>query len=155
MTQSLSTFAYGPVELDVISLESPTPSPALLQALARQIEAGVVRLLDFVVVSKNEAGDEVTIEEVDLAEFGLANLDVVTPGLAAEEDLFVLATELPPGGAAAIVALELTWARELAEQLAADNSFIVATERIPATVVNAVAGLAAEIEAELEAEAEA
>ncbi len=131
---------FGPVELNVISLDGPRPSPGVLHALAKQVEAGVVRLLDFVVVTRSVTG-AVSAEEIDLAEFGLADLAPLLPGLAADEDLQELADQLPPGASAAIVALELAWASELAEQLADDNSFVLATERIPAAVVNAIVEL--------------
>jgi hypothetical protein len=114
-----------------------------LHALATQVRSGVVRLLDFVVVSKTETGEE-HIEEIDLVEFGLADLELHVPGLAAEEDLEELALRIPDGSAAAIVAFELLWARELAEQLAADGSAVIATERIPAPVVNAIVELASD-----------
>jgi hypothetical protein len=97
--------SFGPVELTVIRFEGSGPSPELLHALATQVRSGVVRLLDFVVVSKTETGEE-HIEEIDLVEFGLADLELHVPGLAAEEDLEELALRIPDGSAAAIVAFE-------------------------------------------------
>ncbi|MFE6733650.1 DUF6325 family protein [Microbacterium sp. NPDC057650] len=140
---SISPEQYGPVELNVISLASPSPSPELLHALAAQIRAGVVRLLDFVVVSKSERG-EVKYEEIDVEAYELADLVVHLPGLAGEDDLAELAEGVPAGGAAAVVAFELLWARELAEQLAEDGSVVIATERIPASVVNTIVGMASD-----------
>ncbi|UJP11079.1 DUF6325 family protein [Microbacterium sp. KUDC0406] len=140
---SISPAQYGPVELNVISLASPSPSPGLLHALAAQIRAGVVRLLDFVVVSKSESG-AVKYEEIDVEAYELADLVVHLPGLAGEDDLQALAEGIPAGGAAAVVALELLWARELAEQLAGDGSVVIATERIPAPVVNTIVGMASD-----------
>lgn len=140
MTSAFTATRFGPVELNVIALAGPRPSPAVLHALATQVNAGVVRLLDFVVVSKSAAG-VVSAEEIDLDEFDLADLAPMLPGLAADEDLRALADQLPPGGSAAVVALELCWARDLAEQLAVDDSFVIATERIPAAVVNAIVDL--------------
>lgn len=136
--------SFGPVELNVIAFDGDGPSPALLHALAAQIRNGIVRLLDFVVVAKSASG-LLDIREIDPVEFGLADLDLHAPGLVSEEDLEALALWVPNGSSAAIVAFELVWARELAEQLASDGSFVVATERIPAPVVNAAAELAQEI----------
>ncbi|MDR2997551.1 MAG: DUF6325 family protein [Microbacterium sp.] len=140
---SISPDQYGPVELNVISLASPSPSPELLHALAAQIRAGVVRLLDFVVVSKSESG-AVKYEEIDVEAYELADLVVHLPGLAGEDDLAELAEGIPAGGAAAVVAFELLWARELAEQLAEDGSVVITTERIPAPVVNTIVGMASD-----------
>lgn len=140
---SVIDHSFGPVELDVIAFEGEGPSPALLHALAAQIRARVVRLLDFVVVARSAAG-AVHVSEVDLREFDLADLELHAPGLVAQEDLEELAQWVPPGDSAAIVAFELLWARELAEQLAADGSSVVATERIPVPVVNAIVEMALE-----------
>lgn len=49
-----------------------------------------------------------------------------------------LAELVPPGTSAVLVALELTYARELAQNLAAGGGFVLKSERIPAPVVNAV-----------------
>lgn len=137
---TLQTLAYGPVELDVILLNGDAPSPGLLHALAAQIRSGVVRLLDFVVVTRT--ADEITIREVDLDEFGLGDLHLHIPGLSAEEDLLALGDRIPQEGSAAIVAFELLWAKELSQRLAQDGSVVVATERIPAPVVNAIVEIA-------------
>lgn len=145
MNDGFTQTGFGPVELDVISLDRPAVSPAVLHALAKQVDAGVVQLLDLVVVARSEDGGTIETVEIDPSEFGLANLEPLAPGLAADEDVLALAAQLPPGGAAAVVALELVWARELAAQLAADNSFVVATERIPAPVVNAIVELASDL----------
>ncbi len=130
---------WGPVELMVVSLAQPEPSPAAIAALTRQVEAGSLRVLDFVLVSKNEAG-EVAVTEVEVDSLGPAALDLAIPGLTGDEDIAVLADSLAPGENAAIVALELVWARDLALSLAAEGSEVIAAERIPAVVVNEIAG---------------
>ena len=45
---------------------------------------------------------------------------------------------IEPGTTAALVALELTWAKRIAEKLAAAGSEVIGVERIPAPVVNAL-----------------
>ncbi|MEZ5212911.1 MULTISPECIES: DUF6325 family protein [unclassified Gordonia (in: high G+C Gram-positive bacteria)] len=131
----------GPVELMVVSLAQPAPSPEVIGALVAQVEAGVVRVLDFVVVTKSVAGD-VEVTEVEFDALGATALDLAVPGLTGDEDIEVLAETLEPGATAAIVALELVWARELGARLAAEGSEVVASERIPSVVVNEIAALA-------------
>ncbi|WP_243232826.1 DUF6325 family protein [Microbacterium sp. CIAB417] len=140
---TLAPVQFGPVELTVIALREPVLSAELLHALAAQVADGVVRMLDFVLLSKSVAG-VVRVDEVDLDGFALDGLELHAPGLAGEEDLAAIAERLPSGGAAAVVALELLWARELAEQLARDGATVIAAERIPATVVNTVVGMASD-----------
>ncbi|MFT4088848.1 MAG: DUF6325 family protein [Gordonia sp. (in: high G+C Gram-positive bacteria)] len=136
MTVSAST-KLGPVELMVVALAGDGPSPEVIDALTAQVDAGVVRVLDFVVVSKSETGD-VSITEV---EFDDAALDLVVPGLTGDDDIATLAENLGGGETAAIVALELVWARELGARLAAEGSGVIAAERIPSAVVNEIAEL--------------
>lgn len=131
----------GPVELMVVSLAPGGPSTELLDALAAQLESGTVRVLDFVVVNKDDTGD-IEIVEVELDALGGLVLDFAVPGLTGEEDIVLLAEALTPGGSAAIIALELVWARELGARLAAEGSEVIAVERIPAPVVNEIAALA-------------
>lgn len=131
---------WGPVELMVVSLAQPEPSPEAIAALARQVEAGALRVLDFVLVSKTETGD-VTVTEVADDSLGPEVLDLAIPGLTGEEDIALLADSLAPGENAAIIALELVWARDLALSLAAEGSEVIAAERIPAVVVNEIAAL--------------
>lgn len=132
---------FGPVELNAILFSGDGPSSGLLHSLADQVNAGTVRLLDFVIVVKSQAG-ALEVREIDSAEFELAGLELHAPGLAGDEDLIELAQVLPEGGSAAIVAFELLWAKDLAEQLFAEGSVVLATERIPAPVVNAVVEMA-------------
>ncbi|MFB7251168.1 DUF6325 family protein [Microbacterium sp. NPDC056234] len=140
---SLAPVQYGPVELTVISLRDTVPSAGVLHALAAQVSEGVVRVLDFVVLSRSATG-AVSIEEIDRDGFALDGLELHAPGLAGDEDLTAIAERLPLGGAAAVVVLELLWARDLAEQLEHDGSVVLAAERIPASVVNTVVGMAAD-----------
>lgn len=135
-----ATAPLGPVELMVVSLAQAGPSPAVIEALAAQVQAGTVRVLDFVVVDKSDSGD-VEVTEVELDALGGAALDLAVPGLTGDEDIAILAETLPPGGTAAIVALELVWARDLGARLAAEGSEVVASERIPSSVVNEIAAL--------------
>lgn len=133
----LTPFTLGPVELDVVQLETPGLPQAVLQALYEQVDRGTVRLVDLVVVSRSDAG-ELTFEELDPDEAELAGLELLASGLIGEDDVDELSAVVPPGGAAAIVAFELVWARALAEELARHGGVVVATERIPAPVVNAI-----------------
>lgn len=137
MTESLP---YGPVELMVVSLAHSEPTPAVIDALVDQVTAGSLRVLDFVVVSRDATG-EVTVTEMEVDALGHDALDLAVPGLTGEEDIALLAETLENGETAAIVALELLWARELASRLAAEGSEVVAAERIPAVVVNEIAAL--------------
>ncbi|MDN3496757.1 DUF6325 family protein [Planococcus sp. APC 4015] len=136
----MADFRYGPVELYLVGFEGEAPDTGVIDALGDLVDAGTVRVLDFLIVSKSEDGD-ITIAEVEDDDFAL---DLHEVGIAGEEDIEELAELVPPGGSAAVVALELVYARALAEKLAASGGVVLSAERIPAPIVNAIVDLADE-----------
>jgi uncharacterized membrane protein len=130
----MAEFRYGPVELYLVGFEGESPAPATLDALAELAEGGLIRILDFVLISKSDSGD-LTVTEVEDEDFPL---DLYEVGIAGDEDIEELADLIEPGTSAALVALELVYARKLAESVAASGAVVLSAERIPAPVVNAV-----------------
>ncbi|MEN2738786.1 DUF6325 family protein [Microbacterium sp. X-17] len=142
-------FRYGPVELYLVGFAGDRPDPGAITALLELVESGVVRLLDFVLVTKDLAGDVILTEiEDDEDGFGFGELVLDGAGLTGEEDVAELAELVEPGSSAAVIALELVFARTLATRLAAGGGVVLATERIPAPVVNALVDAVDEIEGE-------
>ncbi|WP_243075997.1 DUF6325 family protein [Microbacterium sp. SS28] len=140
-------FRFGPVELFLLGLEDERPDPAVIAELAALVQDDVLRVLDFVVISKSESG-EVEVTEISDDSDDYAALDLVLSGITGEEDIAELAELVPPGGSAAIVALELVYARKLAASLAASGGVVLSSERIPAPVVNALVDVIEEEAAE-------
>lgn len=138
----MAEFQYGPVELYLVGFEGETPDPGVIDALGDLVDSGLLRVLDFVLVSKSGNGD-VTIAEIEDEDFAL---DLHQVGIAAEEDILTLAELVPEGSSAAVVAMELVFARTLTERIANSGAVVLSVERIPAPVVNAVIELAAEVE---------
>jgi len=133
----MAEFRYGPVELFLLGLEGERPDPGLIAELAELVDDGILRVLDFVVISKSPSGD-VTVVEIEDDDEDYAALDLVLSGITGEEDIAELAELVPEGGSAAVVALELVYARRLASSLAASGGVVLSSERIPAPVVNAL-----------------
>lgn len=135
----MADFRYGPVELYLVGFDGENPSPDALQALLRQVDTGLVRLLDLVILRRSESGELTVTEIEDVGErFGLGDVEFGAAGITGTEDIEDLASLVEPGRSAAVVALELTYARELASTLAASGGVVLSTERIPAPVVNAL-----------------
>ncbi|GAA1466685.1 DUF6325 family protein [Microbacterium thalassium] len=136
----MAEFRYGPVELYLVGFEGEAPSPDTLQALGDLAESGLIRVLDFVLISKSDDGD-ITVIEIEDEDFPL---DLYEVGIAGEEDIEEFAELIEPGGSAALIALELLYARKLAESVAASGAVVLSAERIPAPIVNAVMDAAEE-----------
>jgi hypothetical protein len=135
----VAQFTFGPVEFYLVGLEGDRPSPGVIDALGELIDAGTVRLLDFVVISKSDDG-EVTVVEIEdqSEEYGFGGIEFGAIGLAGDEDIEEFAAVVEPGASAALVVLELAWAKRLAEKLSASGAQVLSAERIPAPVVNAL-----------------
>ncbi|MCI2956619.1 DUF6325 family protein [Agromyces atrinae] len=145
----MADFEYGPVEIYVIATEGERPDDATFAELARLIDGDLVRLLDLVIVSKSAEGDVTVVEIEDLGdEVDIEVLELEAGGLVGEEDIDEVAPLIEPGSSAAIVALELVWAKQLASTLAASGAVVLSTERIPAPIVNAVLAEASDAEQE-------
>jgi len=135
----MNDFRFGPAEFYLVGFEGARPDPATFRALLDLVDSGVVRLLDFVVLAKSETGEVEIVElESDDGALGLDDFEPIAAGLAGEEDVEALAAALAPGQSAALVVLELAFARTLAQNLAAAGGQVLRSERVPAPVVNAM-----------------
>ena len=134
----MTEFTYGPVEFLLIAFDSDKPSPGILEAITELIESSTINLLDLVVVTKGLDGTVTSVDIEDATdEYGFGTIELEATGLASDEDIQELANDLPPGTAAALLVIELVWAKNLASRLTEAGGFVVHTDRIPAPVVNA------------------
>jgi uncharacterized membrane protein len=135
----MAEFRYGPIELYLLGFEGERPGPGVVEALTDLLESGTIRLLDIVLISKDEDG-EVTVTEIEdeTDVYGFGGVELGEVGIAADEDIDELAQLVPLGGSAALIAVELVYVRRLAERLSASGAVVLSAERIPAPVVNAI-----------------
>lgn len=144
----MADFEYGPVEILVVGFEGERPDAATFDAIADLVEAGDIRLLDAVIVSRDADGNLDAVEFEDLGdEVDITEIQLEASGLVGEEDYADLAEVIPPGTSAALLAVELVWAKKLASRFAESGGVMLHAERIPAPVVNAVLAQASDHEA--------
>lgn len=135
----MKEFRFGPAEFYLVGFDGDRPDPATFVALAELVSSGVVRLLDFVLLTKTTDGEVTLVEPEEGDEpLTLEGWEPLAAGLASEDDVRALAEIVPPGSSAAVVVLELAFARTLAQDLAAAGGQVLRSERVPAPVVNAV-----------------
>ncbi|WP_249522048.1 DUF6325 family protein [Microbacterium sp. ER1] len=135
----MKEFRFGPVEFYLVGFDGDRPDPSTFGALTDLVSKGVVRVLDFVLVTRTAEGDLDILEvEEDDGTAVLDGLEPIVAGLASEDDVRALAEVVPPGRSAAVVVLELLFARTLAQDVAAVGGQVLRSERVPAPVVNAV-----------------
>jgi len=135
----MADFEYGPVEILVVGFEGERPDEPTFDAIADLVEAGDIRLLDAVIISRHQNGSVEAVEFEDLGdEVEITDLELEASGLVGEDDYPALAGVIPPGTSAAVLAVELVWAKRLASRFAESGGVMLHAERIPAPVVNAV-----------------
>jgi hypothetical protein len=134
----MTEFEYGPVELYLVGFEGDHLDEGTMDAIQELVEGGEIRLIDLLVISREEDGS-VLITEFDEVrdEYGFGDVELAAIGLVADEDAQEFAAAIPPGTSGALLAIELLWAKNLASKFAASGGVVLQTERIPATVVNA------------------
>ena len=116
----------GPVQVLVVGFDRPTFSGEVLAEFTRLRDAGIVRLIDMLVVSRTEDGafETLALPEGVEADFGdLAASVLGQPEESAEAETEVadmdggatwsLADAIPAGSTAAVALIEHTWAGPL------------------------------------------
>lgn len=117
----------GPVQVLVVGFDQPTFSGEVLAELTRLREAGIVRLIDLLLVSRAEDGSLETLTPPDGTGADLGGLaaavlsrpegeaDAVSVADADSDDVsaWSLADAVPPGSAAAVALIEHVWAGPL------------------------------------------
>ena len=117
----------GPTQVLVVGFAEPQFSGEVLEEFSRLEDSGIVRLIDVMLVARDEAGDLDTLElpegslhgmgEVAAALFAAPD-DVVEGGQETAADAWSLADAIAPGTLAAVALVEHVWAGALQEAIA-------------------------------------
>ena len=111
----------GPVQVLVVGFEEPSFSGAVIAELTRLREAGVVRLVDVLLVRRDEDGTFDTLPPPPGADPGLGQLaagflgDTGEP--VADGEVWSLADLVEPGSVAAVALIEHLWAGPLVDAI--------------------------------------
>jgi len=130
-------FSYGPVEFLLVAFETDTLPRTVVEAVEELIEAGTIRLLDLVVVSRSPSGEVTAVDVEDVSEeYGFGSIELEATGLAPDDDIQELGADIAPGTSAVLLVVEHRWAKTLAERVASGGGYLIHSERIPSSVVN-------------------
>ena len=130
---------HGPVDLVVLAVGEPRFDGSILAELEKQAAKGAIRVLDAMVLFKDEEGRcwELDLEDLppeDAAAIGF--IETGTRGLLDAEDAEVLYEGMVPGSAVVALAIEHAWAVDLVNAIDAQGVTVAINVRIPAPVVN-------------------
>ena len=100
--------------------------------LAALAEAGIIRVLDILILTKDEEGviDAMELSDLDeVDEFRVIEAQIAS--VLAEEDVMHLAAAMEPGSTAGVVIWENTWAAPFASATRRAGGQLIANGRIP------------------------
>jgi hypothetical protein len=138
---------FGPVDVVVLAAGEPRFDGSVFAALERQAAAGVIRVLDAMLLMKDDEGKAWRIDLEDLTDaekVAVGFIETETRGLFDSDDAGVLFEGMVPGSAVVALAIEHKWAVDLVNAVYNAGVELAFQFRVPAVVVDeAYASLAA------------
>ena len=135
----------GPVDYIVVEFPGSKFNGEIAPALDDLVQRGIIRVLDLVLVRKNDDGilDALELSDLDESEAGsLRAYETELAMLLSEDDVFAVAEAVEPGTTAAVLVWENLWAVPFGTAVRHSGGQLVAGGRIP------IQALAALIEAD-------
>ena len=128
----------GPV--DYVIVEFPAGHANFTGEMARELvalaEAGTIRLIDLLILEKDEHGNVEAVELEDLEDMGdLAVLAAELAEMLAEEDVENLAAAMDPGTVAGVLVYENLWAAPFAAAARRSGGQLIGNGRIPVQAI--------------------
>jgi hypothetical protein len=140
---------FGPVDYLVVEFPAGQSNfdGAMGKELASLVDRGLIRVLDLLVIHKDDDGSIEGVEIDDLDEVDeLRGLETQVAEILAEEDVVNLAAAMENGSTAGVLVWENTWAAPFAAAARRAGGQLIATGRIP------IQAIAASMEAEMNEE---
>ena len=146
MTQT-SLDELGPVDYAIV--EFPAGASNFTGEMAKElvalVDSGTIRVIDVVILTKDQDGSVEAMELSDVAELGeLQKIETELAESLAAEDVAHLAAAMDPGSTAGVLVWENLWAAPFASAARRSGGQLIADGRIP------IQAIIASIEAEEE-----
>ena len=124
----------GPV--DYLIVEFPAGASnftgEMAQELLALVDTGTIRVIDILILAKNDDGSVDAMELEDLEDLGeMQQLEAELAELLAEEDVEHLAAAMEPGSVAGVLIWENLWAAPFASAARRSGGQLIANGRIP------------------------
>jgi len=128
----------GPV--DYVVVEFPAGARNFTGEMAAEllalVDAGTIRVIDVLILTKDEDGAVDAMELSDVAELGeLQALEAQLAELLAEEDVEHLAAAMEPGSVAGVLIWENLWAAPFGAAARRSGGQLIANGRIPTQAI--------------------
>ncbi|UFS59563.1 DUF6325 family protein [Subtercola endophyticus] len=139
----------GPV--DFIIVEFPVGESSfngeMIEELVKLVDAGTIRVIDMLILTKDENGEIDAIELSDLDDLGaLERIEAELADFLAADDVANLAAAMDPGSVAGVLVYENLWSAPFASAARRAGGQLIANGRIPIQAI--IASLEADAELE-------
>ncbi len=124
----------GPIDFVVIEFPAGASNftGEVAEELLKLVDAGTIRLVDVLILTKDEDGSIDAIEFSDVEDLGpLRAAEAELAELLAEDDVVHLAAAMDPGTVAGVIVWENLWAAPLAAAVRHTGGQLIADGRIP------------------------
>ena len=141
---------YGPVDFFALEFKTDQLTGEGLPALLGLVQKKIIRIIDLVIILKDQEGQHEVLEIEELAPGLLAvfdPLEMEISGIIQVEDIELIAETMEANTTAALLLIENLWAIEFGEAVTRASGRLVMYDRIPFEVVNETLELFAQAEA--------
>jgi hypothetical protein len=136
----------GPVDYMVVEFPAGAKNftGEMAAELAKLVDAGTIRIVDILILDKNEDGSVDATEFSDIEQLGeMQSIAAELADLLAAEDVDHLAASMEPGSTAGVLIWENLWAAPFASAARRSGGQLIANGRIP------IQAIIASVEADL------
>ena len=141
---------YGPIDFIALEFKTDQLTGESLPALLELVQNKIVRVIDLVIILKDQDGDYQVLEIEELAPDILSifdPLEIEISGIIQVEDIEVIAAAMENNTTAALLLFENLWAIEFGEAATRSGGRLLMFDRIPYEVINETLQIFAEAEA--------
>ncbi len=124
----------GPVDYVVVEFPAGAKNFTgdMASELVKLVDAGTIRIIDVLILDKNEDGSVDATEFSDVEQLGeMQSIEAELADLLAAEDVDNLAASMEPGSTAGVLVWENLWAAPFASAARRSGGQLVANGRIP------------------------
>jgi len=132
--QNTDLDTLGPVDYVVVEFPAGASNftGEMAEALLALVDSGTIRVIDILILTKDDEGTVEALELSDIDELGpLQAVEAQLAELLAAEDVANLAAAMDPGSTAGVLIWENLWAAPFAAAARRSGGQLIATGRIP------------------------
>jgi hypothetical protein len=130
---------HGPVDVIVLAAGEPKLDGSVFNELERQAASGTIRVLDAMLLFKDEAGNRASLDLEDLPDdmkAAVGFIETGTRGLFDSSDAETLYEGMVPGSAVVALAIEHAWAVKLVNAIHDAGVELALNFRVPAPMID-------------------